>query len=328
MSEPGRETPLDLPRGVTRYYASLAHDEDPCSDPIAAQFVPRPEEQVHLEYESMDPLADDAYRVGRRVLHHYRDRILILANDRCAVYCRHCFRRHFTAHSTGRITDEEIREAAEYVASHPACQEALISGGDPLMLPDDHMLHLLEALREAREDLILRLATRIPVVQPSRITSELAERLGAYAPLWVVIHANHPRELTSEFQASIARLVDNGIPVLNQAVLLRGVNDSVDILERLFRGLLRARVKPYYLFQGDLASGTSHFRTSIEQGLMLMDQLRDRLSGMAIPTYAVDLPDGHGKIPLNRGTVSGPIDGWYMLRGQDGTLHRYPAENL
>lgn len=315
-----------LPEGTTRYYAALASCRDPESDPIAAQFVSTPSELISLPYESPDPIGDDLYRVGRRVLHHYPDRILILANDRCAVYCRHCFRRHFTANSTGRITASEIEEAADYLRTHRECSEALISGGDPLMMPDEHLSLLLGRLREAREDLILRMATRIPVVQPARITDGLAQLLGSFAPLWLVTHANHPRELTPEFCEAISRLVHAGIPVLNQTVLLRGVNDEEETLAALFTGLLRARVKPYYLFQGDLASGTRHFRTSIDRGLELMRGLRRRISGMAIPTYAVDLPDGAGKVPLNEGSIVRREDGWYVIRDLQGAEHRYPIE--
>jgi lysine 2,3-aminomutase len=315
-----------IPEGSTRYYRELARSDDPHTDPIAAQIVPRPEEALHLVYESSDPLGDELYRRGERLLHHYRDRVLILANDRCATYCRHCFRRHFTGHDSGRITPRQIDEALLYIRRHSEVQEALISGGDPLMLPDDHLLKLLESLREAREDLVLRLATRIPVVQPARLTDALAQRLGAMAPLWVVIHANHPIELTASFRTAVARLVSNGVPVLNQAVLLRGVNDNADTLEELFRGLLRARVKPYYLFQGDLASGTSHFRTSIDRGLELMAELRRRLSGMAVPTYAVDLPGGGGKIPLTEASVARREPEWYVLLDAEGREHRYPRE--
>lgn len=326
----GTSTPVDkptLPFGVTRYYASLAERRDPCTDPIAAQFVPRDEESIVLPYETADPIGDEQYRVAGRLLHHYRDRVLVLANDRCATYCRHCFRRHFTAHSTGRITSAEIAEAASYVASHSEVQEALISGGDPLMLPDDHLILLLESLRGARRELILRLATRIPVVQPARITPGLAGRLGAFAPIWAVIHANHPREVSSAFAVATGRLVDAGIPVLNQTVLLRGVNDDADTLEELFRGLLRCRVKPYYLFQGDLAAGTSHFRTTIDEGLDLMRELRRRLSGMAIPTYAVDLPGGGGKIPLTEASIVRREPGWYVLCDDQGREYRYPHEH-
>ncbi|MFW5684300.1 MAG: KamA family radical SAM protein [Spirochaetota bacterium] len=323
---PAERAASTLPYGVTSYYASLARSRDPNHDPIAAQFVPRPEEAVTLPYETDDPIGDEQYRVGARVLHHYRDRILILANDRCATYCRHCFRRHFTSHDSGRITSAEIEEAASYLAGHPECTEALISGGDPLMLPDDHLKLLFDTLRAARGDLIIRLGTRIPVVQPARLTPELARMMGAYAPLWTVIHANHPREITDEFARAVGLLVDNGVPVLNQAVLLRGVNDDADTLERLFRGLVANRVKPYYLFQGDLAAGTRHFRTSIDRGLELMAELRRRLTGLAIPTYAVDLPGGAGKIPLTEASIVRREPGWYVLRDLDGNEHRYPRE--
>lgn len=326
MQSDGSSPERGLPRGVSSYYAALAECTDPKRDPIAAQFVPRDEERVTLPYETPDPLGDEHYRVGARVLHHYRDRILVLANDRCATYCRHCFRRHFTGNSSGRITEAEMNEAAAYVAAHPECREALISGGDPLMLPDHHLELLFARLRTAREELVLRLATRVPVVQPSRVTPELATMLGRHAPLWMVIHANHPREITHRFREAIGLVVDAGVPVLNQAVLLRGVNDSPDTLEELFAALLRARVKPYYLFQGDLAAGTSHFRTTIDEGLAIMRELRRRLSGMAIPTYAVDLPNGGGKIPLTEASVVRREPGWYVLHDLDGNEHRYPDE--
>ncbi|MFW5743574.1 MAG: KamA family radical SAM protein [Spirochaetota bacterium] len=316
-----------LPYGVTSYYASLARLRDPERDPIAAQFVPREAERLVLAYEAADPLADDAYRVAPRLVHRYRDRVLILAHDRCATYCRHCFRRHFTAHGGGAITGQEISDAADYVAAHEDVQEALVSGGDPLMLADGRLRHLLESLRAARPGLILRLATRMPVVRPSRVTGELARMLGRLAPLWTVIQANHPRELTDEFAGAVARLVDAGVPVLDQTVLLRGVNDDADTLEDLFRGLLRNRVKPYYLFQGDLAAGTSHFRTTIDEGLDLMRELRRRLSGMAVPVYAVDLPDGGGKVPLTEATVVRREPGWYVLADDAGGEYRYPDES-
>ena len=327
MIEPRDQGGNSMPFGVSPYYASLAESHDPLTDPIAAQFIPRPEELVGLPYETRDPLADDRYRVGARVIHHYGDRVLVLATDRCATYCRHCFRRHFTARSTGRITDDEITEAARYVAGHPECSEALISGGDPLMLGDEHLCRLLSALRQAREDLVLRIATRIPVVQPARVTPELAARLAGYAPLWIVIQANHPREITDEFRRATGLFVDSGIPILNQTVLLRGVNDNADTLEALMRGLVRCRIKPYYLFQGDLAWGTSHFRTTIDEGLHLMAELRRRLTGIAIPTYAVDLPGGAGKIPLNEASIVRRETGWYVLRDLDGHEHRYPHES-
>ncbi len=316
-----------LPAGVTRYYASLAEGEDPTVDPIAAQFIPRPEEELWLPYETADPLADDRYRVTRRLIHHYPDRVLLLVNDRCATYCRHCFRRHFTGHDTGRISEEELAAALSYLRDTPDVQEILLSGGDPLMLPDAHLARILSELRAVREDYIIRIATRVPVVQPRRITDAFVDGLVGGGPTWIVTQVNHPREMTTLFDRAIGRFVDRGLPVLNQAVLLRGVNDSADTLEELFRGLLKRRVKPYYLFQGDLAAGTAHFRTSIDEGLSLIRELRSRLSGMAIPTYAVDLPDGGGKIELHEGSVLRREENWYVLGGLDGREYRYPRED-
>jgi lysine 2,3-aminomutase len=315
-----------IPFGTSRYYQSLATTLDPHIDPIAAQFIPRPEEAVTYDYETPDPLSDKLYQARPRLIHHYYDRALILVNDRCAAYCRHCFRRHFTGSSHGRITPEEIREICGVLSQRPQIQELLLSGGDPLMSPDEEIEYLLKALTRVNPDYIIRMATRIPVVQPQRITPKLASILGSYGNMWMVTHVNHPKEITSQFKEAIRHIVGQGIPVLNQAVLLKGVNDSADILVELFRGLLKSKVKPYYLFQGDLASGTKHFRTSLDHGLDLMDQVRSRLSGMGVPTYAVDLPDGGGKIPLNRGTVVGKEDGWYLLQGPEGKIYRYPVE--
>jgi lysine 2,3-aminomutase len=326
----GIEEKTRLPYGVSRYYASLAENSDPDNDPIAAQYIPRSAESIHLDYESPDPLADEQYSVAPRVIHHYSDRILILVNDRCATYCRHCFRRHFTGSSTGRITPEELDLAAEYLNKNPAVEEVLLSGGDPLMLSDEELFRIIVKLRDAagERELMFRLATRMPVVLPARITPALAEGLvqASAGRIWLVTHANHPRELSEDFRRVAGLLVESGIPVLNQAVLLKGVNDSADVLEQLFRGLIKLRVKPYYLFQGDLASGTSHFRTSIDRGLDLMDELRNRLSGIAMPTYAVDLPGGGGKIPLERGRIEKRDENWYYLRGNDGAIYRYPVE--
>ncbi len=327
----GDDAPARLPTGVSRYYAGLARVADPTADPIAAQFMPTAAEANILPYESTDPIADVRYTVSPRVIHHYHDRILILVNDRCATYCRHCFRRHFTGHSTGRLLPAELEGAVAYLRATPHVEEILLSGGDPLMLADDELAGIIRHLREGvpERPLLFRLATRMPVVLPTRITAALADTLCAAADrrLWVVTHANHPRELTPAFAQAVAHFIDHGIPVLNQAVLLRGVNNNADTLEALFRRLLHCRVKPYYLFQGDLAAGTSHFRTSIEEGLDLMDALRDRLSGMAMPCYAVDLPGGGGKIPLTRGTLAAIHPDHYLLRDHHGCLHRYPREH-
>lgn len=217
-----------------------------------------------------------------------------------------------------------------YLQNTPQVEEVLLSGGDPLMLSDIELEHIILTLRRAVPErcLLFRLASRMPVVLPSRITASLVDMLleASVARVWLVTHANHPAELSGEFEQAAARLIDRGIPVLNQAVLLRGVNNSPDILETLFRRLIQLRVKPYYLFQGDLASGTAHFRTSIEEGLDIMDELRNRLSGMAMPTYAVDLPGGGGKIPLSRASIQTIRDGCYILHDRHGKEYPYPRE--
>lgn len=318
-------TKRGLPYGVSGYYRSLSRLSDPRVDPIAAQFEPRKEEEDRLPYESDDPIGDDRYAVTSRLIHHYRDRALLLLCDRCATYCRHCFRRHFTGNSSGRITEAELSEAISYISEHREIQELLFSGGDPLMLGDRELEAILSELRALREDMIFRVCSRIPVVLPGRITEPLAALLGSYAPLWFVTHANHPGEITREFQEAVARLSRHGIVTMNQSVLLRGVNDDPEILERLFRQLLRSRVKPYYLFQGDLAAGTAHFRVPIERGLEIMQTLRSRLSGMALPTYAVDLPEGGGKVPIESHLLR-IEEAWYILRGPQGGEYRYPRE--
>jgi lysine 2,3-aminomutase len=314
-----------LPPGVSRFYAGLAESEDPERDPIAAQYVPRPAESRVLPWESPDPLDERRFEAAPRLVHRYRDRVLMLANDRCAVYCRHCFRRHFTGHGGGRIRPAELEAACRYIAAHPEVREVLISGGDPLMLSDEELARIIDKLLDTREDLVLRVCTRVPVVLPLRVTDALADVLGRRGTVWVVTHANHAREITPELSAAVLRLMARGVNVVNQAVLLRGINDSVEALEALFRGLLLARIKPYYLFQGDLASGTSHFRVPIERGLELMRELRGRLSGLAIPVYAVDLPGGGGKVPVESSLLRIEADA-YVLRAADGSELRYPRE--
>lgn len=324
LLEAGIDERTRLPFGVSRYYAGLAESKDPGTDPIAAQYIPRPEERLRLPYESADPIGDARYEVSPRLIHHYPDRALLLVNDRCATYCRHCFRRHFTGHGGGRLTEANLASAVAYLKRTPQIHEILLSGGDPLMLEDREIDRILSSLKAVDPDYIIRLCTRMPVVLPARITDALASILESYEGLWAVIHANHPRELTPEFRSAIRRLIRAGVPVLNQAVLLRGVNDDVEVLEDLFRGLMRSGVKPYYLFQGDLAAGTAHFRVPMERGIALMRELRSKLSGAALPTYAVDLPGG-GKVPVESSLLRTEGDA-YVLRGPDGGEYRYPRE--
>ncbi|MFP4378640.1 MAG: KamA family radical SAM protein [Spirochaetales bacterium] len=316
-----------LPERVSDYYRSLALSPDPAVDPIAAQFVRQQREEEWLPYESDDPLADRAYEVVPRLIHHYERRALVLANDQCAMYCRHCFRRHLTGRRGEHISQAEVTAVAEYLQDHREIVELVVSGGDPLVMPAERIVALLSSVRDVRPDLTFRLSTRVPVVEPSRVTNDLAEALASAGPLWLVIQCNHPAELSEAFVAAADRMLRAGIPLLNQSVLLRGVNDSVDTLTRLFEGLVNARVKPYYLFQGDLAAGTSHFRVNIDRGLDLMQELRSRVSGLALPKYAVDLPGGGGKIELTQAAVVRREKEWYVLRAASGAEYRYPRES-
>jgi lysine 2,3-aminomutase len=321
----GTEPVTRLPFGVSRAYAALSQSEDPTVDPIAAQYLPTERELVTLAYESTDPIGDTRYLVTERLVRHYRDRALLLVSDRCATYCRFCFRRHFTGHGGGRISEKQLADACEFLSRTAEVREILLSGGDPLMLSDRDLEQVIARLKQVDPGYIIRVCTRMPVVLPSRVTGDLAHLLGSFSSLWMVIHANHPRELTEEFQAGMRKILGAGVPVLNQSVLLKGVNDDADILEKLFRGLVQSGVKPYYLFQGDLASGTAHFRVSMGRGLRLMGELRKRLSGLALPTYAVDLPGG-GKVPVESAIVRTEPDA-YVLRGPDGGEYRYPRED-
>lgn len=326
-----------LPYGVSRHYSALAAiDGFPSQrestsvearrDPIAAQYVPTDAELEVRDYEDADPIGDMRYMVLPRLVHRYHDRVLLLVNDRCAVYCRHCFRRHFTGHGAGRLSSAELDEVCRYLEDTPRVREVLLSGGDPLMLPDRELFAVIDRLRGVTRDLLLRVCTRVPVVLPSRITEEFAVGLANRGPAWMVIHANHPRELTSEFVVAVRRVLCTGVPVSNQTVLLRGVNDNADTLEELFSALVRIGVRPYYLFQGDLAAGTAHFRTTIDEGLAIMRTLRSRLSGLALPTYAVDLPDGGGKVAVESALLR-TEPAAYVLAGPGGREYRYPRES-
>jgi lysine 2,3-aminomutase len=316
-----------FPFGASRYYQSLAQDPDSYQDPIARQFLPSPEEEKTYPYEDPDPISDRQYLVAPRLVHHYPSRVLLLTNDRCSTYCRHCFRRHFTANADGRLRGTELKEVCAYLSEHPEVQEILLSGGDPLMLPDQQLLEIIRSIKALRPELIIRLCTRIPVVLPDRVTEELVAALGAFPGLWLVTHINHPWEITQASTQALGLFAKRGIPLLNQAVLLRGVNDNLETLEELFLSCLRIGVKPYYLFQGDLASGTKHLRVNLEKGLALMEELKIRLSALALPLYAVDLPGGGGKTLLGPQSILRQDAHWYYLQDRQGQTYRYPIEH-
>jgi lysine 2,3-aminomutase len=286
-----------LRTGATPYYAALMDPDHPAC-PVRRQVIPLEAEGAPAPGDLTDPTGEEAHRPARAVVRKYPDRVLLLVTDSCPIYCRHCTRRRITGGEEGAFDRAAVEEGIAYVRAHPEVRDVIVSGGDPLVLSDDRLLPVLEALRAIPHLRLLRLATRAPAVLPMRITDALAAALRRLAPLFVVTHFNHPKELTPEARAACERLVDHGVPVENQAVLLRGLNSSARALGDLFETLLTWRVRPYYLHQGDLVTGTGHLRTPLEAGVALLKALRGRVSGLAIPHLAVDLPDGSGKITL------------------------------
>ena len=289
------------PMRISPYYLKLI--EHP-GDPIWRQAVPDP-----LELDDpqglTDPLNEEDLSPVPNLVHKYPDRALLLISNQCPVYCRFCTRKRKVGRPEMQITEETIAAGLEYLRQTPAISDVLLSGGDPLMLSDERLKDILTRLRDIPTVRTIRIGTRIPCTLPSRITAELAVMLSTFHPLYINTHFNHPRELTDEAASACTLLADAGIPLGCQTVLLRGVNDNAQTLATLFRGLLAMRVKPYYLFQIDQTQGTSHFRTTIDSGLAIMSQLIGHVSGMAIPTYALDAPGGGGKIPLTPAYITG-----------------------
>ena len=282
--------------GLTPYYLDLIDPEHPFC-PVRMQVIPSVEELTHTPGEYRDPLGEDDLSPSTGIVHRYPDRVLLLALDRCAIYCRHCNRRRLVGGETP-IDRDQILSAIEYIRCHPQVHDVLISGGDPLTMSTDKLSWVLSQLRAIPHIDYIRIGTRVPVCLPMRVTDELCAMLRRYHPLYINTHFNHPKELTSEAKVACERLVDAGIPMGNQAVLLRRVNSSARTLEALFRGLLRMRVKPYYLFQGDPVYGTDHLRTPVAAGIEILDQLRGYVTGMAIPHLVIDAPGGGGKLPI------------------------------
>jgi lysine 2,3-aminomutase len=310
---------------VTPYYLSLADPQDP-RDPVRNQFMPSAKEFEIKEYESYDPLSEKQCEVAPGLIHRYRNRVLLRVTNLCAVYCRHCYRRGFQSPPYDTINGERLDKVLSFLSSNSGIDELLLSGGDPLILDDEKVLHIIDAVRSLKKKLIIRLCTRIPVVLPQRITRVLCRELKKRTPLWIVTQFNHRQEITDQSTRALSFLTDAGFPVLNQTVLLKGINDSEEELYKLFSNLVILHVKPYYLFQGDLAAGTSHFRVSLEQGLALYRRLKVSLSGITLPFYAVDLPDGGGKVLLTESSIIKKDGKWYCIKNYEGKSYYYPAE--
>lgn len=306
---------------ATPYYASLAGGFP--EDPIRRILMPKAAELAQGAQQMKDPLAEAENSVAPRIVHRYSDRVLFLVTDFCSVYCRYCTRKHFTGQEQAFIRSADYAKALDYIRSHPGIREVILSGGDPLTLSDAQIGRVLEDLRAIEHLEILRVGTRMPVVAPMRITDSLVRVLRASAPVYLMTHFNHPRELTAEAAKALSLLVDAGIPVMNQMVLLNGVNNHPAIVQALSRRLLYLRVKPYYMFQCDPSMGTDHLRTSIDDSLAIQRELWGHLSGLAMPTYAVDIPNGGGKTVLAPDFEIARGEGSRRYRGWDGVEAEY-----
>lgn len=295
---------------ITPYYASLMDPDNP-ECPVRKQVVPRLSEmEDDIDILALDPLEEMAHSPVKNVVHNYNDRVAFCVASECAVYCRYCLRKRMVGDGEFAMNKAELQEGIDYIASQPTIRDVLLTGGDPLTLSDRNLEWIISRLHQIPHVDIIRIGTRYPVLNPFRITDELCEMLSKYHPVWLNTHYNHPKELTKEAADAADKLTRAGIPVGNQTVLLRGINNDPEILKELFHKLITMRIRPYYLYQAQLIGGTKHFRTSIEEGMEIMEQLRGRISGYAIPAYVLDTP--HGKVPL---TPNGFLerDGKYVV---------------
>ena len=323
-SNPGiAKVAAKYPMAITPYYASIIKAAD-FSDPVFQMAVPQVNELYDPEFLHADPLEEEEDMPVPGLVHRYRDRALLMSTTTCSMYCRHCTRKRVAGMRESTISVEQLNNITAYLHAHPEIKDVIISGGDPLTMATSLLERILQSVRSVPSVDIIRIGTRVPVVLPQRVTSELTEMLAKYHPVWINVHFNHPNEITADAQAACARLANAGIPLGNQSVLLRGINDEPQVMEELCRGLVRMRVRPYYLFQCDLVRGIEHFRTPISRGIEIMEYLRGRLSGLAIPTYVVDAPHGGGKIPVLPNYVISSSPTHTVLRNYEGMIVNYP----
>ena len=312
-----------FPMSITPYYLSLINDADPLHDPIFRQAVPSAGELIVEEYDLHDPLGEDADSPCSLITHRYPDRILFLISNSCAMYCRHCTRKRKVGQVSTIPSQEEFELAFRYIEDHTEIRDVLLSGGDPFLLSDSRIDAILKRLRQIPHVEIIRIGTRTPVVLPYRITHELVQIIRQYHPLWINTHFNHPHEFTDDSRKALAMLADAGIPLGNQSVLLAGVNDCSNIMRKLVHELVKNRVRPYYLFQCDLAEGIAHFRTPIGKGIEIIESLIGHTSGLAVPTYVIDTPGGGGKIPVMPYYLISWSSNKVVLRNYEGMFSTY-----
>jgi lysine 2,3-aminomutase len=312
-----------LSLAITPYFFNLIDRSDP-NCPIRLQMIPRAgEAALHVE-EKLDSLGEDEHSPVPGLVHRYPDRVLFLVTDRCAAYCRYCTRSRLVSNAQDYNFHPEYEQALRYIEAHPEIRDVLLSGGDPLLLSDRKLDHLLGRLRAIPHVEFIRIGSRIPVFLPQRITPELGEVLRRHGPIWMSIHVNHPRECTAELRDACERLSYAGVPLGNQSVLLRGVNDDPDVMRALVHRLLRMRVRPYYLYQMDLITGGSHFKVEVRKGLEIIRSLRGHTTGYAIPQYVIDAPGGGGKVPMNPDYLEKITDTEVVFKNYEGNTYRYP----
>ncbi len=316
------ETLKMLRMGITPYYALLMDESDPTC-PVRMQAVPTIKETYRSESDMEDPLHEDADSPTPGLTHRYPDRVLLLITDQCSMYCRHCTRRRFAGHNDTGQPLEKIDKAIEYIRNTPQVRDVLLSGGDCLLVSDERLEYIISKLREIEHVEIIRLGSRVPVVMPQRITPELVNMLKKYHPIWLNTHFNHPKEVTPEATKACALLADAGIPLGNQSVLLRGINDSVTVMKKLVHEMVKIRVRPYYIYQCDLSLGIEHFRTPVSKGIEIIEGLRGHTSGYAVPTFVVDAPGGGGKIPVMPNYVLSQGSNRVILRNYEGVITTY-----
>ncbi len=314
-----------LALAITPYFFNLIDRNDP-NCPIRKQVIPRSGEMLISEGEMLDSLGEDGHSPVSGLVHRYPDRVLFLVTDRCAAYCRYCTRSRLVSNAQDYNFHPEFEQGLRYIEAHPEIRDVLLSGGDPLLLSDKKLEHLLSRLRAIKHVEFIRIGSRIPVFLPQRITPELCEIFKKYGPIWMSIHVNHPKEATAELKAACERLSFAGVPLGNQSVLLKGVNDDADVMQALVHRLLRMRVRPYYIYQMDLITGGAHFKVDVRKGIEIIRALRGHTTGYAVPQYVIDAPGGGGKVPLNPNYVESIDDNEIVFRNYEGQLFRYPLK--
>ena len=322
-TEGARLADTKLAMAITPHFFNLIDVDDPeCA--LRRQVIPAIDETFTASWEMSDPCGEDSHSPVPGLVHRYPDRVLFLVTDRCAAYCRYCTRSRMVSNATGYGFRPNFEQQLDYIREHPEVRDVLLSGGDPLLLSDGKLHLLLTKLREIPHVEFIRIGSRIPIFLPQRITPELCEMLREFHPLFISVHANHPRELTTEVRDGLARLADAGIPLGNQSVLLKGVNDDETVMKALVQKLLMCRVRPLYIYQCDLINGSAHLRTSVRRGLEIMETLRGHTTGYAVPQYVIDAPGGGGKVPVAPNYVLSHNADRVVIRNFEGKVFEYP----